>query len=117
MDYQGIMTRLRPGSRYLLKDGGGEAYEDILQWLDDKTTQPTQQECDAEWAKMVDERLASKAESDNITAEVDYAKSIIDKLDTAISIWDSRTVEQKQSIIINNFKDILRILKFIIKKL
>ena len=39
---------------YILKDGGGDAYTDILECLDTETTQPAEEEC-----------LAREAEADN----------------------------------------------------
>jgi len=67
MDFQGIIQRLRPNSPYLLKDGGGGAYADILEWRDPNTTQPTEAECLAEWNVMLTERAADKAEQDLVT--------------------------------------------------
>jgi len=67
MDFQGIIQRLRPDAPYLLKDGGGGAYADILEWLDTETTQPTEAECLAEWDVMVAERAEVQAEQDLVT--------------------------------------------------
>ena len=67
MDFQGIIQRLRPDAPYLLKDGGGALYTDILEWLDQNTTQPTEAECLAEWDVMLAEWAASKAERDLVT--------------------------------------------------
>ena len=67
MDFQGIIQRLRPDAPYLLKDGGGALYTDILEWLDPNTTQPTEAECLAEWDVMLAERAADQAERDLAT--------------------------------------------------
>jgi len=67
MDFQGIIQRLRPDAPYLLKDGGGALYSDILEWRDTETTKPTEAECLAEWDVILSERTASKAESDLVT--------------------------------------------------
>ena len=67
MDFQGIIQRLRPNSPYLLKDGGGGAYADILEWRDPNTTQPTEAECLAEWNVMLAEWAADQAERDLVT--------------------------------------------------
>ena len=64
MDFQGIIQRLRPYAPYLLKDGGGALYSDILEWLDTETTKPTEAECLAEWDVMLAERAADQAERD-----------------------------------------------------
>ena len=64
MDFQGIIHRLRPDSRYLLRDGGGALYADILEWQDPETTQPTEAECMAEWDVMLAEREAARLEND-----------------------------------------------------
>ena len=64
MDFQGIIHRLRPNSRYLLRDGGGALYTDILEWLDHETTQPTEQECLDEWNIMLAEWEAERLETD-----------------------------------------------------
>ena len=53
MDFQGIIQRLRPYSPYLLKDGGGALYSDILEWRDPNTTKPTEAECNIEWGVML----------------------------------------------------------------
>ena len=67
MDFQGILQRLRPNSPYLLKDGGGALYSDILEWFDTNIVKPTEAECLAEWDVMLAEWAADKAESDLIT--------------------------------------------------
>jgi hypothetical protein len=64
MDFQGILQRLRPYSPYLLRDGGGALYTDILEWRDPNTTKPTEAECIAEWNVMLAERAAAKAQED-----------------------------------------------------
>ena len=64
MDFQGIIHRLRPDSRYLLRDGGGALYADILEWQDPETTQPTEQECLDEWDVMLAEWEAARLETD-----------------------------------------------------
>ena len=67
MDFQGILQRLRPDAPYLLKDGGGGAYTDILEWLDTETTKPTEAECLAEWDVMLAEWATAQAEIDLVT--------------------------------------------------
>ena len=67
MDFQGIIQRLRPNSPYLLRDGGGALYTDILEWRDPNTTKPTEAECNAEWGVMLAERAAAQAEEDLVT--------------------------------------------------
>ena len=67
MDFQGIIQRLRPYAPYLLKDGGGALYSDILEWLDTETTKPTEAECLAEWDVMLAEWATAQAEQDLIT--------------------------------------------------
>ena len=67
MDFQGIIQRLRPDAPYLLKDGGGASYSDILEWRDTSTTKPTEAECLAEWDVMLAEWATSKAENDLVT--------------------------------------------------
>ena len=66
MDFQGIITRLRPNSRYLLRDGGGALYTDILEWQDPETTQPTEQECLVEWGVMLAEWEAERLETESL---------------------------------------------------
>ena len=68
MDFQGIITRLRPNSRYLLRDGGGALYSDILEWQDQNTTQPTEQECLDEWDVMLAEWEAARLEEESVSA-------------------------------------------------
>ena len=64
MDFQGIIQRLRPNSPYLLRDGGGALYSDILEWRDPNTIKPTEAECNTEWGVMLAEWAAEKAEQD-----------------------------------------------------
>ena len=68
MDFQGIIHRLRPNSRYLLRDGGGALYTDILKWQDPETTQPTEQECLDEWDVMLAEWADARLEQEQLVA-------------------------------------------------
>jgi hypothetical protein len=77
MDFQGIIQQLRPNSPYLLRDGGGALYTDILEWRDPNTVKPTEAECITEWNVMLAERAAAQAEQDlvrntEIGAVADY---------------------------------------------
>ena len=75
MDFQGIITRLRPNSRYLLRDGGGALYTDILEWQDPETTQPTEQECLDEWDVMLAEWEAERLEAESLAAMESTART------------------------------------------
>jgi len=66
MDFQGMIQRLRPDARYLLKDGGGALYSDVLEWYDERV-KPTEEECLAEWDVMLEERAEAQAERDLVS--------------------------------------------------
>ena len=113
MDFRGIIHRLRPNSRYLLRDGGGTLYTDILEWQDQNTTQPTEQECLDEWDVMLAEWAEAKAQEDLIasaeqSAITDYAtlpewmKDLTAQDATDYingEIWNGMTIEQIEAYI------------------
>ena len=98
MDFQGIIQRLRPDAPYLLKDGGGGAYADILEWLDTETTQPTEAECLAEWDVMVAERAEVQAEQDLVT---DTETNAVTKY-ALLPDWAKTGTAEDAEIYINN---------------
>ena len=75
MDFRGIIHRLRPNSRYLLRDGGGALYTDILEWQDPETTQPTEQECLDEWDIVLAEWEAERLEAESLAAMESTART------------------------------------------
>ena len=98
MDFQGIIQRLRPNSSYLLKDGGGALYTDILEWRDPNTTKPTEAECLAEWDVMLAERATAQAESDLVTNTEADAVTRYSQLPT----WaKTGTADEAETYIIN----------------
>ena len=120
MDFQGILQRLRPNSPYLLRDGGGALYTDILEWIDPNTTKPTEAECLIEWDVMLAERAAAQAEQDlvrntetsavtNYSALPTWAKTgTADEAETYIKaqVWNSQTVTQVNAWIDANITNI-----------
>ena len=113
MDYQGIITRLRPNSRYLLRDGGGALYSDILEWQDPETTQPTEQECLDEWDIMLAEWAEAQEQEDLIIATEQSAvtgyATLPDWMKTLTAqeandyingeIWNGMTIEEIEAYI------------------
>ena len=116
MDFQGIIHRLRPDSRYLLRDGGGALYADILEWQDPETTQPTENECLAEWDVMLAEWAEAKAQEDLIIATEQSAvtgyATLPDWMKTLTAqeandyingeIWNGMTIEEIEAYIDEN---------------
>ena len=60
MDIQLVISRLRPGAPYhfIGAGDGKDGYEAIGEWRDGFTEKPTEQECEAEWEKVLQERAA-----------------------------------------------------------
>jgi len=98
MDFQGIIQRLRPDAPYLLKDGGGALYSDILEWRDPNTTKPTEAECLIEWDVMLAEWAARKAEQDLVT---DTETNAVTKY-AQLPEWAKTGTAEDAEIYINN---------------